>query len=128
MKLLLDTHLLLWAAGHPERISGKARRLIACAENELFFSVASIWEIVVKRSLGRDDFRVDPARFRRRLRENGYAELAILGAHVVALESLPRIHRDPFDRILIAQAIDEALTLVTADAGVARYPGPIELV
>jgi PIN domain nuclease of toxin-antitoxin system len=128
VKLLLDTHLLLRAAGEPKRLSNETRGLLAAAENQLLFSVASIWEIVIKRALGRQDFRVDAARLRRKLRENGYTELPILGAHVIAVESLPPIHRDPIDRILIAQAAREALTLLTSDAAVARYPGEIKLV
>ena len=128
MNLLLDTHILLWAAGRPDRLPADVSKLITSIDNALWFSVASIWEIVIKRGLGRDDFRVDPARLRRRLIENGYSELAVLGSHVIAVQSLPAIHRDPFDRILIAQAIDEGLTLLTADAGVAAYPAPIRLV
>jgi PIN domain nuclease of toxin-antitoxin system len=128
LKFLLDTHLLLWAAGQPDRLSNETRDLLASPDNELIFSVASIWEIVIKLSLGRQDFRIDPARLRRRLLENGYSELPILGTHVIAVESLPAIHRDPFDRILVAQASDGALTLLTSDANLARYPGPIQLV
>jgi len=102
--------------------------MLASSDNTLWFSVGSIWEIVIKRGLGRADFRVDPARFRRRLMENGYNELAVLGSHVLAIQSLPAIHRDPFDRILVAQAIDEGLTLLTSDADVAAYPASVRLV
>jgi PIN domain nuclease of toxin-antitoxin system len=128
VNLLLDTHLLLWAAGHPDRLSTEASRILASVDNTLWFSVGSIWEIVIKRALGRDDFRVDPPRFRRRLMENGYNELAVHGSHVLALQALPAIHRDPFDRILIAQAIDEGLTLLTSDADVSAYPASIRVV
>ena len=128
MNLLVDTHLLLRAAGHPDRLSTETSGILASADNTLWFSVGSIWEIVIKRGLGRDDFCVDPSRFRRRLMENGYNELAVHGSHVLALQALPAIHRDPFDRILIAQAIDEGLTLLTSDADVAAYPASIRLV
>ena len=122
MNLLLDTHVLLWAAGTPERISRKVRALFENRGNRLFFSVASIWEIVIKRGLARPDFRVDPARLRRRLIENGYDELPISGQHVIGVAGLPPLHRDPFDRLLVAQAAHEGFTLVTSDDAVARYP------
>ena len=128
MKLLLDTHLLLWAAGQPERLSKKARRLIAAKDNELFFSSGSLWEIVIKRSLGRDDFKVDARLLRRGLLDNGYSELPIGSEHVVAIENLASIHKDPFDRILIAQAQVEGITLMTADPTIAKYKGSVELV
>ena len=125
MKLLLDTHLLLWAAGEPDRISPTARKLIEDPRNELLFSAASLWEVAIKRSLGRDDFQVDTRLLRRGLLDNGYVELPIRSHHVVAIESLPPLHKDPFDRILVAQAIVEGITLLTTDSMVAQYPGPI---
>ena len=125
MKLLLDTHLLLRAAGDPGRLSTKTRRLLNDANNELPFSAASLWEIASKRELGRADFQVDPRVLRRGLLDNGYTELPILSAHVVAIESLPPIHADPFDRLLVAQATVEGITLLTLDPVVAKYPGPI---
>lgn len=125
MRLLLDTHVLLWAAGMPERLSVEARALIEAPENSLHFSAASLWEIVIKRGLGRDDFKVDPNRLRRGLIDNSYHELAINSLHTLMVENLPVIHKDPFDRLLIAQAMVEGLTLLTADGLVARYPGPI---
>jgi PIN domain nuclease of toxin-antitoxin system len=128
VKLLLDTHLLLWAAGEPKRLSKAARRLIEDDGNALFFSAASLWEISIKRTLGRDDFQVEPAVLRRALQDNGYVELPITGTHAIATESLPQIHKDPFDRILVAQAATEGIQLLTSDAIVARYPGPVRLV
>ena len=125
MKPLLDTHLLLWAAGEPERLSAGARALIDDPANELFFSAASMWEVVIKRRLGRHDFKVDARLLRRGLLDNGYNELSISSDHVVALESLPALHKDPFDRILVAQATEEGITLLTSDSLVAQYPGPI---
>jgi PIN domain nuclease of toxin-antitoxin system len=132
VKLLLDTQLLLWAAGWDGgsggRLSGDAATLIDDMTNELFFSAASIWEIAIKRGLGRDDFRVDPHVLRRGLMDSGYAHLPIESHHALGVLALPQRHEDPFDRILIAQATIEGLTLLTADAIVAAYPGPIRKV
>ena len=128
MKLLLDTHLLLWAAGEPKRLSKQARTLIANPDNELLFSAASLWEVAIKRGLGREDFKVDARLLRRGLLDNGYSELPIISDHVVATESLPPIHKDPFDRVLVAQATVEGVTLLTIDSLVAQYPGPIKIV
>ena len=128
MKLLLDTHLLLWAAGEPDRLSADARSAIEAPGNELFFSAASIWEIAIKRSIGRADFQVDARLMRRGLLDNGYSELPVGSEHAVAIDGLPSIHKDPFDRMLVAQAMVEGITLLTADAVVAQYPGPIRRV
>ena len=125
MKLLLDTHLLLWAAGLPEKLSNAARQWIENPESELYFSAASLWEIAIKKTLGRSDFQVDARSLRRGLLDNGYNELPIVSAHAVFIDSLPAIHKDPFDRILIAQAAIEGFTLLTSDKLVAQYPGPI---
>ena len=128
MKLLLDTHLLLWAAGQPNRLSKAARKLVENPANELLFSAASIWEVAIKRFLGRTDFQADPRLLRRGLLDNGYGELPILSDHVVALDSLPPVHKDPFDRLLVAQATVEGITLLTADLVVGQYPGPVRMV
>ncbi len=128
MKLLLDTHLLLWSAGQPDRLSTDAKKLIEGPENELLFSAASLWEVIIKRGLGRDDFKVDARLLRRGLLDNGYGELPIGSEHVIAIESLPPLHKDPFDRILIAQAAVEGITLLTSDPLVASYPGANRLV
>ncbi|QDQ27314.1 type II toxin-antitoxin system VapC family toxin [Chitinimonas arctica] len=128
MKLLLDTHLLLWAAGQLERLSNAARALLEDPLNELYFSSASLWEVSIKRGLGRDDFRVDPRLLRRGLLDNGYLELPINSEHAVFVEGLPAIHKDPFDRILVAQSMVEGILLLTADPLVAQYPGPIRKV
>lgn len=129
MKLLLDTHILLWAAGSPDRLPAAALQLLEDPLNELLFSAASLWcEIVIKRGLGRSDFQVDARVLRRGLLDNGYQELAITSEHAVSIESLPPIHKDPFDRILVAQATIEGITLLTADALVAKYPGPVRQV
>jgi PIN domain nuclease of toxin-antitoxin system len=128
MKLLLDTHLLLWAAGEPERLSRAARSLLVARANSLVFSAASIWEIVIKAGLGRPDFQVEPQRLRQELLLHGYEELPISGEHALALRTLPALHKDPFDRILFAQARCEGMTLVTADRDIAAYGPPCRLV
>jgi PIN domain nuclease of toxin-antitoxin system len=128
MKLLLDTHLLLWAAGHPDRLSATASALLQDPDNDLTFSAASLWEIAIKRGMQRQDFQVDARQLRRALLDNLYQELPIAGSHAVAIDSLPPIHKDPFDRILIAQAMVEGITLLTVDPIVAQYPGPVRRV
>lgn len=128
MKYLLDTHLLLWAAGDPGRLSSAARELLNDPENELLFSAASLWEVAIKSTLGREDFRVEPRLLRRGLLDNGYMEVAITSEHAVNIDSLPPIHRDPFDRLLLAQARTEGVTLLTTDERLASYPGPIRQV
>jgi len=131
VKLLLDTHILLWAAGgeaegsDADPMPPTVRRLLLHTGNELIFSAASIWEVAIKAGLGRRDFRADAHLLRRGLLANGYGELEISGAHAAAVSQLPPIHRDPFDRMLVAQATLEGLTLLTADAVLATYPGPI---
>lgn len=125
MKLLLDTHILLRAADDPEKLSRKARALILDSENELFFSAASLWEIVIKNGLGRADFDVDPHLLRRGLVDNGYIELPITSDHAIGVSALPPLHKDPFDRILVAQATVEGFILLTFDDAVADYPGPV---
>jgi PIN domain nuclease of toxin-antitoxin system len=128
VKLLLDTHLLLWAAEGVKRVPQNARAWIADPENDLFFSAASLWEIAIKSGLKRPDFQVDARVLRRGLIDNGYRELPIVSEHAVAIDALPAIHKDPFDRLLIAQASVEGITLLTDDATVAEYPGPVRLV
>jgi PIN domain nuclease of toxin-antitoxin system len=128
MKLLLDTHLLLWASLGSSRLPPKAVARIEDEDAELLFSAASIWEVAIKSTLGRADFDVDPHLLRRGLLDNGYEELAVTGLHSAYVATFPDIHRDPFDRILIAQASLEGIALLTVDATLARYPGPVELV
>ena len=128
MSLLLDTHVLLWASAAPDRLPSGAREMIEDTSEPIFYSAASIWEVAIKNGLGLADFQVDPRLLRRALLEHGYDELAVTGVHAAAVDQLPPIHRDPFDRLLVAQAQLEALTLLTADRRVGRYPGPIQLV
>ena len=125
MILLVDTHLLLWAAGQPQKLSKKARRFLEDAGSQLWFSAASLWEVAIKHALGREDFRVEPQRLRRALIDNGWHELAISSEHALATLNLPPIHKDPFDRMLLAQAHVEGVILATSDEVVARYPGQI---
>ncbi len=128
MKLLLDTQLLLWAAGQPERLSATARKQINNPKNELLFSAASLWEIAIKNSLGREDFRVAPRLLRRGLLDNGYVELPVTSQHAVNIDGLAPLHKDPFDRLLLAQALTEGITLLTGDAQLAQYRGPVRKV
>lgn len=128
MKLLLDTQLLIWVAGLSHRLSATALALLNDPRNDPIFSAASIWEIAIKSGLGRDHFRLDPRVLRRRLVDNGYTELPVTSQQAVYVADLPPIHKDPFDRLLLAQAISEGIILLTADARLARYPGPVRLV
>jgi len=128
VRLLLDTHILIWAAGQDDRLSASARQLLERPGNELVFSAASLWDVALKRQGGKSDFGAEPAVLRRRLLESGYVELPITGVHAAATSMLPEIHKDPFDRLLLAQAICEGITLVTANKTLASYPGPIRKV
>jgi PIN domain nuclease of toxin-antitoxin system len=128
VKLLLDTHLLLWAAAEPHRLPDAARTLLENADTEPVFSPASIWEVAIKSGLGRPDFQLDPRLLRRGLLDNGYLELPITSEHAVAVAGLPPIHKDPFDRMLVAQATASGIELLTTDEVVARYAGPVRRV
>jgi PIN domain nuclease of toxin-antitoxin system len=128
LNLLLDTHLLIWATQSDALGDQRgADVLIDDLANRLHFSAASIWEAAIKFSLGRTEFRVDPGILRRALIDNGYVELPVTSEHGVAVAGLPPVHKDPFDRILIAQALVEGFTLLTTDAMLGRYPGPIRV-
>lgn len=126
--LLLDTHLVLWAAFEPARLSPRAARMLASREVPIAFSLATLWEIAIKTSLGRPGFAVDPELLHRALLGEGFVELAIQAPHVMRVAKLPWVHRDPFDRILVAQAVEEGLTLLTADAALRRYGRFVKLV
>jgi PIN domain nuclease of toxin-antitoxin system len=128
VKLLFDTHLLLWAATAPEMLPPKALGMLEDESVTPLYSAASIWEVAIKARLGREDFRIDPRVWRTGLNENGYDELSIDSGHALLAGALPLIHSDPFDRMLVAQAKAEGVTLVTVDAQIAKYDGPIELV
>lgn len=128
MILLLDTHVLLWAAYQPDRLHQATRDEFLDPANTLVFSAASIWEVAIKAAKGRADFRVDARVLRRGLIENGYEELPVSSAHGAETADLPMQHRDPFDRILLAQARVEGMTLLTADASIAAYGPPVRLI
>ncbi len=128
MKFLLDTHVILWAAARPERIPPATRQVLTEPTTRLYFSAASVWEISIKLRLNRADFRVDLRKLVAELIRQGYEEIPIRSHHALPVEHLPLLHGDPFDRLLIAQAIVENLTLLTGDATVASYPGPIQLI
>jgi PIN domain nuclease of toxin-antitoxin system len=125
MKILLDTQMLLWTTAWPELLPKKARQLIADSKNEKYFSPASLWEVVIKSGQNRPDFQVDARVLRRQLLDNGCLELPITGVHTISISDLPPIHKDPFDRLLIAQAKSEGINLLTADATLAEYEAPI---
>lgn len=128
MLLLLDTHLLVWAVHRSERLPRAARDAIADASNTPVFSSASVWEVAVKTARGRESFRVDAAELRGGLLASGYREVAVTGEHAVAVGRLPPLHKDPFDRLLIAQAQVERATLLTADPGMAPYGKPVRFI
>ena len=125
MQLLLDTHLLVWAMGEPERLDPALVHLLEDPMNTPVFSVASLWELVIKRGLDRPDFRLEPPVLRQALLEAGWRELPVVAHHVLAVGQLPGLHRDPFDRLLLAQAQADGLLLITADQQLAQYPGPV---
>ncbi|SRR5258706_10839815 len=128
MRLLLDTQIALWALTDDPRLAAKARQLILNAGNEVFTSVATLWEIAIKYALGRGDMPVSGSRAAALFRDAGFVELPILGAHAVAIETLPAIHADPFDRMLVAQALTEPMRLITRDRTVACYSDTVVLV
>ncbi len=122
MRLILDTNAVLWTTFEPERIRESTRALLADAENEVSYSVTALWEIAIKNGTRRP-LCVDPFALRGLLQEEGFRELPITAEHALAVSGLPRLHGDPFDRILIAQAMVERMTLVTSDRVILRYPG-----
>ena len=128
MNILLDTHIVLWSVFKTKSLSSDARMLLEDPSNQLIFSTVNLWEITIKRAQGRPDFQVDPRPLREALLLGGYQELPISSEHAMSVGQLPRIHRDPFDRLLIAQAMVEGCLLLTADRKVSRYPGLIRKV
>lgn len=122
MRLLLDTHCAIWAIYDQMRFGTQARELLERPDTNLFFSAVSIAEISIKRTLNRPDFPFEPEEVRDALLSADYVEIALAGEHAVQLRSLPLIHRDPFDRMLVAQARSERAILLTADATISRYP------
>lgn len=128
MRSLLDTQIVLWLAAEPHKLSTEARAVLADPSNEICFSVVNLWEVAIKRALDRPTFQLNPVRLRQKLLAAGFHELAVTGDHALEVAHLPPIHRDSFDRILVAQAISEGLTLITADRRLRDYPGSILIV
>lgn len=127
-RFLVDTQLLIWSATGSRKLPARVVRLFRDGRHEFHFSAASLWEVAIKSSLGRANFQLDASRLRSVLLDNGFHELAVTGSHAVAVSGLPAIHGDPFDRMLIAQAVSEPMVLITADERLARYPGTIEII
>lgn len=128
MTLLLDTHILLWALMAPQRLPAPLRDALADASNKVLFSAVSIWEVSIKRSLGRPDFGFTPDDVIGAALAAQFTELPVTARHAARVLDLPPLHADPFDRLLVAQALCEPARLVTADRAVAAYPALIELV
>jgi len=128
MKLLLDSHILVWMAAMTARLPEEARLLIEEPANNIFFSSVSIWELTVKHTIDKDDIPVHPSVLYRALIENDLKEIQVTGMHGLGVGSLPMIHKDPFDRLLVAQCISEGMILLTSDKMLARYDAPIRLV
>ena len=128
MRLLVDTHLLLWASASSRRLPKEARRLLEAPRNEIHYSAVSLWEIAIKSGLRRSDFEVDLALLRPALSEMGFIELPVTGAHAERLVDLPPLHRDPFDRMLVAQSLSEPLLLLTNDAALGAYGEVVKVV
>lgn len=125
MNLLLDTHVALWAITDSDRLSRTARELITADRAVVWVSVVSLWEIAIKHSLGRGDMPVSAKAAAGYFRASGFRVLAIQAEHTMGIEDLPDIHGDPFDRLLVAQALAEPMRLLTHDALVARYSDTI---
>lgn len=128
MRLLLDTHVLLWALAEPERLDPATRALLEDADADVLFSAASIWEIAIKARLGRADFAVRPQDIAQAARETGFEELPVRAAAAALVADLPLHHRDPFDRLLVAQAITEPVRLYTADPSLPPYSELVTLI
>jgi len=128
VRLLPDTHILLWLAIDSDRLPRPTGDLLSDRANEVAFSTASIWEIAIKTARGRARFKVDPRVVRTGLIDNGFVELPMTGLHAIEAAALPPIHHDPFDRMLVAQARVEQVLLLTSDRTIATYAGPIRLI
>ena len=127
-RFLVDTQVLLWNVHGSRKLPARLARLFRDGRHQFFYSAASLWEIAIKAARGREDFIVDTGEIRDALEANGFHELPVAGQHAVALATLPPIHADPFDRMLIAQSLVEPMALITSDARLAAYPGTIEVV
>ena len=121
MKILLDTHILIWALAEPDRLSENGRLALEDPQNEILFSAASIWEIALKKRIGGINFAFAPDQIAKAAKESGFAELPVFAIAAALVEQLPLHHRDPFDHLLIAQAMSEPARLFTVDPLFARY-------
>ncbi|MHB1054074.1 MAG: type II toxin-antitoxin system VapC family toxin [Thiobacillus sp.] len=128
MVLLLDTHVLLWALDAPQRLPQDVVAQIESPETQVYFSAASIWEIAIKTALGKIDFHYPPEDIARAAKETGFIELPVSAAHGAKVAHLPLHHRDPFDRLLIAQALLMPAQLLTADSALVPYSELVRLV
>lgn len=128
MRLLLDTHVLLWAVGMSARLSTATRPMLETPDNEVYYSAANLWEIAIKSSLRRTDFQVDPEQLLAALPAMGFTELPITARHAAAVAWLPPLHRDPFDRLLIAQSQVEPMILLTNDGLLVQYGHSVRLI
>jgi PIN domain nuclease of toxin-antitoxin system len=121
MIILLDTHIALWSLTDDQRLPSVARDLIRRAGNRIFWSVASMWEVAIKHSIKPEKMPVSGIEYRHYCEQAGYECLSVRDRHVVALESLPSLHTDPFDRILVSQALSEGMTFLTHDSVLGPY-------
>jgi PIN domain nuclease of toxin-antitoxin system len=121
LRLLLDTHVLIWALIDPDRLSSSLRSILEDPAQDVLFSAASLWEVAIKSALGRADFKVDPSEILTAAIQTGFGELPVRSAAALKVATLPLHHRDPFDRLLIAQALTEPARLYTADAALEPY-------
>ncbi len=128
MRLLLDTHIILWALTDDPRLSIRVRELLLDPHHDVFFSAASVWEIAIKRTLRRVDMPLSAEEALKLFHDAGYEELSISSTHAALVETLPQIHADPFDRLLVAQALSEPMRLITHDQIIARYSNTIMLI
>ncbi len=125
MTLLLDTHVLLWALMSPDRLRPGLRSVLIAADTQVLFSAASVWEIAIKRALGRLDFGFEPETVAQAALDTEFEELPVRHTHAARVRHLPPLHADPFDRLLLAQAQCETALLVTADRALMNYPAPL---
>jgi PIN domain nuclease of toxin-antitoxin system len=127
-RFLVDTQLLVWNANSSRRLPVRVERLFRDGRHEFFASVASIWEVAIKAPLGKKGFDAGAGRLRESLVKSGFHELTVTSAHAVAIDRLPLLHGDPFDRLIVAQALVEPMVLITTDARLGAYPGNIEVI
>ena len=128
MRLLLDTHILLWAVGMSARLPAVMRQALENPKNEVYYSAVNLWEIAIKNGLNRPDFQINPDQLLAILPEMDFAELPITARHATAVARLPTLHRDPFDRLLVAQSQTEPMILLTDDELLGQYGGNVQLI